>query len=248
MTGVQQIAASLIRAWREQRQQPLPELNLADEAQAYEVQHLVADALGWFGAAPPAAWKLGGAPGGLVSAAAVPSTAIHRSGWRIAAGSDFGFGIEGELIVRLSRNFDEHMDLATACAAIDAWMPGIELCGTRWKQGEQAAPLLRLADQQLNRALVIGPEQRPPQLPDWTRLQAQVRVAGKTVFTGSGSHPFSHPLSSLPWLARHAAAAGTPLRAGDLIATGSWTGIYWAPEDARVEVEFDGIGSVELWT
>ncbi|MOA51746.1 hypothetical protein D3C78_1749300 [compost metagenome] len=90
--------------------------------------------------------------------------AIHPSGWQVPPGDAFGFGIEGELIVRLSRDLDQHTDLAMACAAVDVWMPGIELCGTRWLQGDQAAPLLRLADQQLNRAptrtldrsLVIG--------------------------------------------------------------------------------------------
>jgi 2-keto-4-pentenoate hydratase len=30
---------------------------------------------------------------------------------------------------------------------------------------------------------------------------------------------------------------GNPLRAGDLIATGSWTGIRWVALSARVEME-----------
>lgn len=248
MSAVTQVAASLIRGWRDGRQQPLPGVGLASEAEAYAVQREVADALGWFSAAPPGAWKLGGAPGGLISAAAVPASAVHGSGWQVPAAADFGFGIEGELIVRLSRDLGQHTDLATARAAVDAWLPGIELCGTRWRQGEQAVPLLRLADQQLNRALVLGAPQTLAQLPHWPTQQVALRVAGEVVFTGGGSHPFGDPLSSLPWLARHAAALGTPLRAGDLVATGSWSGIYWAAAGAQVEVEFAGLGSVQLFT
>lgn len=248
MSTPAQVAASLIRGWREGCQQPLPGVGLASEAEAYAVQREVADALGWFSAAPPGAWKLGGAPGGLISAAAVPASAVHGSGWQVPPGADFGFGIEGELIVRLSRDLGPHTDPATARAAIDAWLPGIELCGTRWRQGEQAAPLLRLADQQLNRALVLGAPRSLAQLPHWAAQPVVLRVAGKPVFTGAGSHPFGDPLSSLPWLARHAAAQGTPLRAGDLVATGSWTGIYWAPAGAQVEVEFAGLGTVQLFT
>jgi len=75
-----------------------------------------------------------------------------------------------------------------------------------------------------------------------------LRVAGEPEFVGVGSHPFGEPLSSLPWLARHAAALGSPLRAGDLVATGSWTGIYWAPAGVQVEVEFAGAGRVALST
>ena len=248
MSAPAQAAASLIRGWREGRQQPLPGISLASEAEAYAVQREVAETLGWFSAAPPGAWKLGGAPGGLISAAAVPASAVHGSGWQVPPGADFGFGIEGDLVVRLSRDLGRDTDPAMARAAIDAWLPGIELCGTRWQKGEQAAPLLRLADQQLNRALVLGAPQSFAQLPRWPAQQVTLRVAGEPVFTGAGSHPFGDPLSSLPWLARHAAALGTPLRAGDLVATGSWSGIYWAPAGVEVVVEFAGLGRVQLFT
>lgn len=248
MSVVEHVAAGLIRGWREGRQQPLPELSLNSETQAYEVQRRVADALGWFDALAPAAWKLGGAPGGLVSAARVPSTAVHASGWHVPSGDAFGFGIEGELIVRLARDLDENTERAMLHTAIDAWLPGIELCGTRWFQGDQAAPLLRLADQQLNRALVLGVPQTLAQLPDWASQRVELREGGKTVLASAGGHPFTDPLTSLPWLARHAAALGTPLRAGDLVATGSWTGIYWAGAGRQIEVEFAAMGTVGLST
>ncbi|MEX3773037.1 2-keto-4-pentenoate hydratase [Pseudomonas sp. MYb118] len=246
MSTVARVAASLIRAWQEGRQQPLPTVELANEAEAYAVQREVAEALGWFADGPPTAWKLGGAPGGMISAAGVPAGAVHPSGWQVPPGDAFGCGIEGELIVRLSRDLDPNTDLDTARKAVDAWMPGIELCGTRWLQGDQAGPLLRLADQQLNRGLVLGEPQRLVDLPDWSKQSVVLRVDGVVEFSGVGSHPFGDPLSSLPWLARHAAALGSPLRAGDSVACGSWTGIYWAKGGGRVEVEFAGVGRVGL--
>lgn len=245
---IHQVSTSLIRAWRENTRQPLTGLHLDTEAQAYQVQDQVAAAMGWFAQAPARAWKLGGAPGGLISFAGVPAAAIHRSGWRAPPGYCHGFGIEGELIVRLSQDLDEHTDLAAAHVAIDAWMPGIELCDTRWIDGQQAPPLLRLADQQLNRALIVGEPFSLSALPDWSGQSAELRVDGQTMFVGVGSHPFLDPLHSLPWLARHAVALGNPLRAGDLVATGSWTGIYWAAPGGRVEVEFAGLGRVGLCT
>ncbi|WP_341864569.1 fumarylacetoacetate hydrolase family protein [Pseudomonas coleopterorum] len=62
-----------------------------------------------------------------------------------------------------------------------------------------------------------------------------------------GSQPFVKPLNSLSWVARHAAAVDNPLRAGDLIATGSWTGIRWVAMGARVEVEFAQLGQAGLF-
>ena len=248
MNDVQRVTASLIRAWQEGVRQPLDGLHLDNEGQTYEVQQRVAEAMGWFTDAPARAWKLGGAPGGLISAAGVPASDIKPSGWQLPTDYCHGVGIEGELFVRLGRDLDEHTDLACAYAAIDAWMPGIELCDTRWIHGEQADPLLRLADRQLNCALIVGAAQPMVPSPDWAHQRVELWVDEQPVFTGSNSHPFAEPLNSLPWLARHAAAQGNPLRAGDLIATGSWTGIFWAPFGARVEVRFAGFGAVTLFT
>jgi len=248
MSAVQQVAERLIRGWKEGVRQSLAGLHLETQAQAYDVQQRVAEAMGWFADAPARAWKLGGAPDGLISAAGVPATEVKPSGWQLPTGYCQGVGIEGELFVRLGRDLDEHTDLTAAYAAIDAWMPGIELCDTRWIQGEQADPLLRLADQQLNRALIVGQAQPLGKSPDWANQGVELWVDDQQVFSGMNSHPFGEPLNSLPWLARHAAAHGNPLRAGDLIATGSWTGIYWAPLGARVEVRFIGVGAAMLLT
>jgi 2-keto-4-pentenoate hydratase len=246
VSAVDAVAASLIRAWRDGQRQPWPAQALANDAEAYAVQRRVAEALGWFDTPGRNAWKLGGAPGGRISAARVPSAALHAAGWEAPPGYCFDHGIEGELIVRLSRDLDEACDLATATAAIDAWMPGIELCDSRWLDVDQAAPLLRLADQQLNRALILGAPRRLDTLPDWRQQRAELRVDGQSVVSGHGSHPFGDPLSSLPWLARHAAGQGQPLRAGDLIATGSWTGLRWVRAGVSVEVNFPGLGSAGL--
>ncbi|WP_296249498.1 2-keto-4-pentenoate hydratase [Pseudomonas sp. UBA4194] len=248
MNAVEQVAARLLRARRDGQRQSTEGLRLDSEAQAYEVQARVAAAMGWFARAPARAWKLGGAPGGLVSAAGVPADAVHTSGWQIPPGHCHCVGIEGEVFARLSRDLDEHTDLASAYAAIDTWMCGIELCDTRWVDGDRADPLLRLADQQLNRGLIVGEAVSLASRPHWFAQTVQLTVDGESVASGIGSHPFTDPLSSLPWLARHAAASGNPLRAGDLIATGSWTGIHWVPVGARVEVVFAGLGAVQVLT
>ncbi|MFI8480101.1 fumarylacetoacetate hydrolase family protein [Pseudomonas sp. NPDC078700] len=248
MSHVEQVADALIRAWRTGQRQAHEGLTLDNQAQAYEVQERVSQALGWFTQAPARAWKLGGAPSSFISTAGVPAAAIHASGWQAPADYCHGFGVEGELIVRLGRDLDSETDLAAAYAAIDAWLPGIELCDTRWLEAEKAPALVRLADQQSNRALILGEPLTLTELPDWSQLTAQVRVNGDSQILNTGGHPFAEPLHGLPWLAQHLAALGNPLRAGDLIATGSWTGIYWAPLGSQVEVEFAGLGSVTFMT
>ena len=53
-------------------------------------------------------------------------------------------------------------------------------------------------------------------------------------------------LPLLAWLARHARERGRPLRAGDVVTTGSCTGLLFAWEGARVQAEVEGVGRVEL--
>lgn len=240
------VARRLITAWRTGKRQPLADLDLPDSAAAYAVQRQVSAALGWFDGVRPSAWKLGGAPGGMISAAAVPAAAIHPSGWQVPPGYATALGIEGELVIRLGRDLTDTPDHGEILASIDAWLPAIELCDSRLENGVSANALLRLADQQLNRALVLGDPMPLPDRPQWSRQTVTLHVDGDERFKATGSHPYVDPLSSVPWLARHAAAQGTPLRAGDLIATGSWSGIYWASAGQTITFTLDGSGSASV--
>lgn len=246
MSSAAEVAQKLIQAWRGGICQPFSELRLESEADAYLVQQMVASELGWFEGETANAWKLGGNPGNLVSTARVPPHAIHSSGWRVPQSYCDRYGIEGELIIQLGHDLDEQTDLSAAHRAVESWYVGIELCDTRFNLGENADALLRLADQQLNRALVIGDSVKPTAA--WGRQSVELRINGVSSRRDVGGHPFTDPLSSVPWLARHAAVQGRPLKAGDLIATGSWTGLVWAPPASEIHVEFVGLGGVLLST
>lgn len=246
MSSAVNVAKKLIQAWREGVWQSSSDLRLDSEADAYLVQAMVASELEWFVGSGPNFWKLGGTPGNLVSTAQVPPDAIHPSGWKVTPGYCERYGIESELIIRLGRDLNSRADLSQAHDAVDAWYVGIELCDTRFVNGECVDPLLRLADRQLNRALIIGDEVRPSG--NWGSQSVELRIDGSIVKQEKGGHPFLDPLLSVPWLARHAAARGHSLKAGDLVATGSWTGLVWAPPGSVVHVEFVGLGAASLST
>lgn len=76
----------------------------------------------------------------LISAARVPDSSIHSSGWQVPERYCSRFGIEGELVVRLGQDIGEHANAATVYEAAEAWRVGIELCGTRFLNGERANP------------------------------------------------------------------------------------------------------------
>ncbi|KAF7599921.1 MAG: hydratase [Candidatus Dactylopiibacterium carminicum] len=202
--------------------------------------------MGWFQDGHPPAWKLGGSPASGPACAPVPADAIFESPWQLPAGFAVQLGIEAEVAVRLRCDLAPDADMAAVWAAIDCLYPCIELCDIRLDAQQPLPASVQRADQQFNRALILGPALRVLARPDWSALRLAVQDDGHEIFRGEGCHPYGNPLHSLPWLARHAAEHWDGLRAGDLIATGSWSGIHWAQPGARVRVELDEFGSVEM--
>jgi 2-keto-4-pentenoate hydratase len=55
-----------------------------------------------------------------------------------------------------------------------------------------------------------------------------------------------NPLNALSWLAGKLAAAGTPLRRGMIVMTGSMVPIQFPHPGDRAVVEVEGLGTAEL--
>jgi len=55
-----------------------------------------------------------------------------------------------------------------------------------------------------------------------------------------------HPLNALAWLANSLAEAGTYLRAGEIVLTGSLVETKWLNRDDRASVTVSDLGTVTL--
>jgi len=90
-----------------------------------------------------------------------------------------------------------------------------------------------------------------PAIADWRGLdvlkpQAVLLINGKEVRRAAAGTPGGHPRRLLGWLANHAAKRGHPIKQGDVVTTGSHTGMYDAPAGAQVTARFEGIGEARL--
>jgi 2-keto-4-pentenoate hydratase len=214
-----------------------------NDADAYAVQQAVADAFEWF-ASPPHAWKVGASARDAVpNAAPLPLQRVVESPATFAAGAFNRMLIEGEIAFRLRAPLDASHDSSTVAGAIGEWLVTIEVVDPRYADMNAAPATLRLADQGMHGALVIGSGAAFPGAVDWSSQVARVRRNGAVVRETRGGHPLGNLLFLLPWLARHAAARGAPLRAGDVITAGTWTGVLEAFAGETIGVEFPGIGS-----
>jgi 2-keto-4-pentenoate hydratase len=217
-----------------------------DRAAAYAVQDATLAAIG-----PARAWKVGAkAPDAEPNCAPLPTSGVLASGVELRGPPWAMRGIEVEVAVRLASDLapdSPDVDLARLLAAIDCVLPAIEVVETRLADWRQSDPLAQLADLQTHGALVLGPPSAlaPADL-DLRGVQAYLAFDRQPVASTRGANTAADVWRLLGWLAWHCVQRGQPLRAGDVVTTGSCTGMLFAPEGARVQASLDGIGNIEL--
>ncbi len=240
-------ASGLIAAARRAGKRiPIPDsLRPARAADAYAVQDAIGAALGAPRTAP--GWKVG-APDAHTEPSASPIYEVHTSPARVAATRMAMLGVEAEVAIVFERPLapqPEPYDEGEVLAAVRELRIAIELCDSRLDNWERANDLTKLADHQLNFALVLGDACTQFRDIDFGALTAITRVDGTILAQGTGCHAVGNPLRLLPWLANHARHRGG-IGAGTAVTTGAWLGLHRVEPGATVVVEFVGIGSAEV--
>ncbi|MEO8015424.1 MAG: fumarylacetoacetate hydrolase family protein [Polaromonas sp.] len=224
--------------------------DITSPAQAYAVQHGVADRLAWFKPGAPEHWKTGGpSRQDEQTHARLPDHGI----WRSPATTDRPFamrGIEAEIALRLAVPVDAalaaRLDRDSACRLVDAMTVSIEVVDSRWTQGMQAPDLLKLADLQSHGALVLGDWVPFDAAHDWSTQPCRVGISGAPAQTFVGTHSLGDPAWVLAAWLRHATQGGRVLPAGSVVTTGTWCGVLQASPGDAVVATFDGIGEARI--
>lgn len=230
------LATLLLDAWKGGAPVPAGTVPPADAQAAYAVQSALLDGLG-----PRGGWKVGAAsPSATPFSAPLPAACLLPSGTVFAGAMR---GVELELALRLGR--DVQAGEALRRSDFDALLPAIEVVETRLAEWERAPTLLKLADLQTHGALVLG-EPIPMRLLDFEALEAELGLDGEVVAATRGANT----AGSLEWLleglSQRLASRGDALRQGEILTTGSLTGMIFATPGARVLGRLAGIGEVTL--
>ena len=243
---VNRIADRLLEARREHRQISLPVDDTPPPGRdiAFAIQDRVTAALG-----PVGGWKVGADNAAATpTAAPLPASLVVRSGTRFPAGSFKGLGLEAEIAFRLATDLparERPYSREEIVAAIESVKPVIEIVDSRWAGWPRVDKSWQLADHQSNGALVYGVGK-----PDWHGIDfaiqpAKLTVNDRIVAETLGCERAGDLFRLVTWLANHATARTGGLKAGQIITTGSCTGLSFANPGARIRASFPGIGEVE---
>jgi len=217
----------------------------ADRAGAYAIQDATLAATG-----PVAGWKVGAKNLHTEPhCAPLPASGIHTSGVTLTGPAWRWRCVEVEVAFRLGRDLDPHGSLlapSELAEAFDAVLPVIEVVEGRLLEGQTADPLAQLADLQCHGGLVLGKPSPVPAQFDLRAVQASLRFGATYAAHTHGGNPAQDAWRLLSWLALHCARRGQPLRAGQIVTTGSCTGMLAAPMDVAVRGDIAGVGAVEL--
>ena len=214
-------------------------------ADAYAIQDAVASKLGVIGG-----WKVGAKSASAEpTCAPLPAPLILLSPQRFAAGRFADNGVEAELAFTLSHDLPPRPQpycVADVAEAVATMHPAIEIVNSRFVDLRAMDVLSLLADFQSNGALVVGNGVALPHAFESSTQQVTLDIDGVRVVESRASNPAGDVLRLLAWLANHAVVRNGGLRRGDVVTTGSWTGMRFVAPGTRVEAVFAGIGGVEI--
>lgn len=128
-------------------------------------------------------------------------------------------------------------------AAIDYVTPAFEIVDFRY-DGSVGQIVDTIADNAGCSGLVLGEEQHPYGSVDLTQVEMVITAGDTEITRGVGSNVLGDPINAVRWLAETAIRTGHPLRAGEVLLSGSIGFIEPWPADVECVATITGLGRV----
>ncbi|MCB2054803.1 MAG: fumarylacetoacetate hydrolase family protein [Geminicoccaceae bacterium] len=214
-------------------------------AEAYAVQAAVAAETG-----PVGGWKVGRpAPDADATFAPIFTADIVANPYHPPSLPCSDLGLECEIAFELATDLPGRAEAYTRAeveAAIATARPVVELVWSRLEARDRAPPLLKLADNGINGGLVLGAP-----IADWRSrgfddLDITLVAGDRTIKTRRGPNPGGDPVDLLRALADLCKDHCGGLRRGQIVTTGSYTGLDFVGAPERIEAVFAGIETLRI--
>lgn len=174
---------------------------------------------------------------------------LLQSPAKVSAASYHMHGIESEFAFELARDLKPRKTPLTeeqVARTVAAVYPAIEVVDSRYSEWLEAGAPSLIADNAVNGALVLGPRLKKWKTLDLAKHRVRLSINGEIVGKGSGRLVLGHPLKALAWLINDRSERGIVLLAGQIITTGTCTGIHFAKIGDEAVADFGVLGEVRV--
>ena len=241
---------------RERRQQSGldPRLVPTDNDAAYRIAGEVAATLGWV----VAGWKIAAAKPAMQRALRTNAPIYGRVFAPFVVASPFETPrapllhplVEPEYVARLGVDLPPRAKpypQEEVAEAVETLQPAVEIAECRFVHDAAFPPLSAiLADGAASGTIVLGAP-----IADWRERdipgqEVAMRVNGVERRRGTAREALDHPLVPLTWLANELSRTGVGLKAGQIVSTGTLTGMVLAKPHEEYVVDYGPFGSVAV--
>jgi 2-keto-4-pentenoate hydratase len=240
-------AADMLVAARrtDKRAERFPEASRpATAAEAAEIQAAVVAALG----ETIAGWKVAEQPDFGLMHGALLASRLFRNNGSVAAALVPMLGVEAEIAFRFDRDLPPRQaayDRADIESRVTA-LVGMEIVDSRFREPGAVPVIERAADCMSNGGFVVGTVRQDWRSFDLAGLEASLAVNGNRVVDRRvGGHVTKDPILLAIVLA-NVLRTTTGITAGQIVTTGTYTGLEHAKRGDRVEAIFEGFGKAEI--
>lgn len=174
---------------------------------------------------------------------------VYTSATKPAAPTRHSMTLESEFAYRLGRDLPARAmpyDREEIVASIDAIMPAFEIVGTRYTQVPFHDAGSVVADCMLNAAMVLGTPTTEWRDLDIPRHPVRLTIDGTLAGEGSGADPLGDPRKVLDWVINTLSTAGIGLKRGEILSTGTCTGMVPLKPGQTAIADFGALGRVEI--
>lgn len=173
---------------------------------------------------------------------------VFDSPARIEAARFHCTGLESEFAFRMAEALPDRgspYGRDEVADAVEALIPALEIVSPRYENWLALGAPAILADCAGNGGAVLGAPVRDWRSHDLAAITVTLSFDGRPVAQGKGERVLGHPLESLSWTVNELARRTGGVRAGDVILTGTCTGLNWIEPGVAAKADFGAFGSVE---
>lgn len=237
------LAARLAEARREGTRLPLSAGRGLTRDDCFRVQERLAAEFG-----PVGGFKVACPPDAPLVIAPIYQSDIHESPATLTLPADEAVGVEMEYAFRLIAPLPDTSapDFAMRLRGAVELLPVFELVRSRLDNPQGADALLKMADNQLNGAVVAGRACRDWLAQDVTQAWGRLRIGDDLHLNGTARVPGGDAFENLRKLALALGRHCGGLKPSHLVITGSLNGLPWVRPGLSVSGEIAGLGGVEM--